>query len=130
MAYLTKEDIKVAIDVVWDLCTWAYRGANPMESIEQHEINIQKKGPKDLLTIDREKLRFGKYTRGYSELSSEQLNGLLWLLGEWSCRSSLSDPMGSHWRSKFAFEALLKFSRKPLTLNDVTALMRKACRRH
>jgi len=73
----------------------------------------------DKIIIDREKLSFGKYTKRYADLSSDQMAGLLWLLGEWSARHDNHHP-----RSQAAKKALMEFSRAPLTLEEVKALMR------
>jgi hypothetical protein len=79
------------------------------------------------LTLDRESLRLGKYTQGYENLTSTQLEGLLWLLGEWSCRVHEDGTFGANKaRAQAAFDALRVFHRKPLTLEEVKALMRKA----
>lgn len=119
MAYITKTDIKVLFKTFWEIGQWALRGFNPMEPMEDI---------KDKLVLDRESLWLGKYTRGFDKLSSEQLEGLLWLIGEWSVRSSLEDPMGYHPRSKAAFKAMLEFKRKPLTREEAMALMRESVR--
>jgi hypothetical protein len=80
------------------------------------------------LTLDRESLRLGKYTRGYENLTPTQLEGLLWLLGEWSCRVHEDGTFGANKaRAQAAFDALRVFHRKPLTLEEVKALIRKAC---
>lgn len=81
------------------------------------------------LTLDRESLRLGKYTRGYENLTSTQLEGLLWLLGEWSCRVHEDGTFGANKsRAQAAFHALREFSRKPLTLEEVKSLIRKAAK--
>jgi hypothetical protein len=78
----------------------------------------------DDITLSREKLRMGKYTRAYARLTSDELEGLLWLLGEWSVRRD-----GGHPRADVALEALRNFSHEPLTLEEVYPLMRAAKRR-
>ena len=79
------------------------------------------------LCIDRVDLRLGKYTNRYHELTSEQLHGLLWLLGEWSCRVREDGTIGARKaRGKAAIEALREFHHRPLTIDEVKALMRSA----
>lgn len=73
------------------------------------------------LILDRETLRDGKYTRGYADMTPEQLEALLWLLGEWSIRYG-----GDHPRAVAAQDALLNFTRNPLTMAEVHELMRTA----
>lgn len=85
---------------------------------------------KDPLVLDREALRLGKYTRGYDKLTSEQLHGLLWLFGEWACRAHPDGGVtGCHTRAIEALAAMRQFARKPLTLDEVQALMRDAARK-
>lgn len=71
------------------------------------------------IVLDREKLRDGKYTRGLEKLTSDQLHGLLWLVGEWAVRCDNDHP-----RSVAAKKAILNFFHDPLTLEEVYALMR------
>jgi hypothetical protein len=40
VSYLTKEDIKIAVEIVWDICKWLWRGGNPMEPFEYLEGEI------------------------------------------------------------------------------------------
>lgn len=75
----------------------------------------------DTLSIERETLRMGKYTRGFDKLTTDQLHGLLWLLGEWTVRGDNGHP-----RSTAAREALKTFNDKPCTLEEVHELMRGA----
>ena len=75
------------------------------------------------ITLDRENLRQGKYTRAYKDLTSDQLEGLLWLLGEWAIRHG-----GNHPRAEAAQKALLEFSNTPLGIEEVKSLIRKANR--
>lgn len=125
MPYLTKTDIKVTFDLCKDIFKWILRGGNPMEPFEWLEGEVWKDDElMNELTIDREKLRLGKYTRGFEKLTSDQLQGLLWLFGEWAVRSDWEDPMGRHPRSKAAFKAMLNFRYKPMTIDEVMALMR------
>ncbi len=79
------------------------------------------------LCLDRESLRLGKYTARYAELTSEQLQGLLWLLGEWSCRVHSDGSLGANVaRAQVAIDALREFPRKPFTVDEARALMRDA----
>lgn len=71
------------------------------------------------IVLDRERLRMGKYTRGLEKLTSDQLHGLLWLVGEWAVRGDNDHP-----RSVAAKKAILEFFHDPLTLEEVYALMR------
>jgi hypothetical protein len=78
--------------------------------------------------IQRE-LKLGKYTSGFEKMTIEQVMGLLWLLGEWSCRDESlpvepSETKG-HRRKATARNALLEFCRKKLTLEEVKQLMRE-----
>lgn len=94
-------------------------------SIEEAEIRLD-----NSLVLDRESLRLGKYTKGYDKLTSEQLHGLLWLLGEWACRAHPDGGVtGCHTRAIDALAALRQFTRKPLTLDEVQQLMRDAARK-
>jgi len=73
----------------------------------------------DELVLDRERLRMGKYTRGYAGLTADQLEGLLWLLGEWTIRGD-----NGHRRSIAARKALL--SRDRFTLEEAHEVIRNA----
>lgn len=76
-----------------------------------------------------ESLRLGKYTARYADLTSDQLQGLLWLLGEWSSRVRHDGTFGGNKaRAQAAIDALREFHRKPLTLGEAQALMRDADR--
>ena len=75
----------------------------------------------DTLSIDRETLRMGKYTRSFDKLTTDQLHGLLWLLGEWTIRGDNGHP-----RSEAAREALKLFGRNPLTIDEAHEVIRKA----
>jgi len=75
----------------------------------------------DDLTISREVLKMGKYTRGFDKLTTDQLHGLLWLLGEWTVRGDNGHP-----RSEAARAALKEFNQAPLTLEEAHELMRNA----
>lgn len=79
------------------------------------------------LKISRKRLRLGKYTHGYENLTSEQLHGLLWLLGEWSCRANRDGSVdGCHPRARGALHALVWFRVRPLDIDEAKALMRGA----
>ena len=81
------------------------------------------------LTLDRNHLNLGKYTKRYAELTPDQLTGLLWLLGEWSCRVRPDGSLGCNKnRAKVALETLQKFHKEPLGREEVRALMREAAR--
>lgn len=81
------------------------------------------------LMIDRDELQLGKYTKGYANLTDEQLHGLLWLLGEWSCRADHDGSVkGGHARGQAALKALRSFNRNPFTLEEAQELMRDAAR--
>jgi len=80
------------------------------------------------LTLDRESLRLGKYTNCYANLTPLQLEGLLWLLGEWSCRVREGKFVGNKNRARVALKTLQEFHRKPLDRDEVRALMRDAAR--
>ncbi len=79
------------------------------------------------ITLEREQLRLGKYTRAYADLTADQLSGLLWLLGEWSCRVRSDGTLGANKaRAGAAIRALRQFHRKPFTREEARALMRNA----
>jgi hypothetical protein len=79
------------------------------------------------LALSRKELKLGKYTSGYDKLTSDQFQGLLWLLGEWSCRAQEDGTLTANkGRAYAARKALMEFTRNPLTLDEVRALMRKA----
>ena len=82
----------------------------------------------DQITLDRERLRLGKYFGRYAKLTSDQMYGLLWLLGEWSIRADEEEGkyIGNEARSIAARKALLEFHMKPLTLDQAMRLMRDA----
>ena len=83
----------------------------------------------EFIDLNRQELKLGKYTRGYADLTSDQLTGLLWLLGEWSCRVHSDGSLGANKnRAKVALETLQKFHREPLGREEVMALMRDAAR--
>jgi hypothetical protein len=71
------------------------------------------------LSIDREKLRMGKYTRRFADYTPDELEGLLWLLGEWTVRGD-----NGHRRSIAARKALL--SRDRFTLEKAHEVIRNA----
>ena len=75
----------------------------------------------DNIILNREELKSGKYTSAYADLAPDQMEGLLWLLGEWSVRGDSDHP-----RAQVAKKALLEFSHSPLTCDEVRALMRDA----
>lgn len=78
----------------------------------------------DTIVLVRESLRLGKYTSGYAELSAEQLEGPLWLLGEWSIRVRTDGTLGANKRrAQAALDALRTFHRRPLTREQVRSLM-------
>ena len=74
----------------------------------------------DILSIDRGALRMGKYTRSFDNLTTDQLHGLLWLLGEWTIRGDNGHP-----RSEAAREALKLFGREPSPLMKYTKSFEK-----
>ena len=79
------------------------------------------------LMLDRDELGLGKYTKGYANLTDKQLHGLLWLLGEWSCRADHDGSVkGGHARGQAALKALRSFNRNPFTLDEAQELMRDA----
>ena len=81
------------------------------------------------LTLDRRNLRLGKYTSRYADLTPMQLEGLLWLLGEWSARVRPDGSLGANKnRAKVALDTLRDFHIKPLVREEVRALMREAAR--
>jgi hypothetical protein len=73
----------------------------------------------ETLTLDREKLRMGKYTKSYADLTPDELEGLLWLLDEWTIRGDSDHP-----RAVAARKALL--SRERFTLDRAHEVIRNA----
>jgi hypothetical protein len=116
-----------------------YMGGMPMEGgiflgfrngFEHGQLAEREKPPQPTINVEREKLRLGKYTSGYEKLTPEQLQGLLWLLGEWSCRADEDGTLRANkGRAEAARKALCRFTRNPLTVDEARALMREAARR-
>ena len=84
-----------------------------------------------LLTVSRKSLRLGKYTNRFADLTSDQLNGLLWLVGEFSSRAvpdefKVEEQVGGMRRWAAALNAMASFGNRPLGLEEVRALMRQA----
>lgn len=92
-----------------------------LASVKTIETSGQRQMDNNKIVLDREELGFGKYTNAYAGISSDQMEGLLWLLGEWSIRGDIDHP-----RAQAAKKALLEFSHSPLTRDEVGALMRGA----
>jgi len=46
----------------------------------------------DPLSLSRNELRLGKYTRWAADLTPDEMRALLWVVGEFGCRSSPDDP--------------------------------------
>lgn len=84
---------------------------------------LKLRDPGGRIVLDRPSLQLGKYTRAYANLSPEQLQGLLWLVGEWSVRAQTNHY---HPRAKAALRLLTDFGSEPLTLEQVKAEMRAA----
>ena len=79
-------------------------------------------------------LRNGKYTHWMSKLSDRKLAGLLWLVGEFSIRSSDGDyDVNDHdypgERRKYgALAAIVSFRRSPMSLDEVKRYIRSCLR--
>jgi len=98
------------------------------EELEQHPCDP------GLPTMIYAALSNGKYTKWMAELSLGQLNGLLWLVGEFAARSSADefpcdDKSYPGDRRKYgALAALARFRREPMTLDQVLAYIRSTVR--
>ncbi len=69
-------------------------------------------------------LRDGKYTDWAAELNETQLVGLIWLVGEFSVRSSgsefaIDDEVGGQRRKVAALKALASFPEEPMGVHEV-----------
>ncbi len=71
----------------------------------------------------------GKYTHWMAEFSSDQLAGLLWLVGEYAVRTSAMQELpatsGGERRRVGASNAIANFRREPLTLDDAKQYIRR-----
>ena len=117
------------IDVYFHKGDCAMIGVADMMGIALQKEALEPIPEERALTLDREELRLGKYTKGCERWTPEQLRGLLWLLGEWTCRVDHDGSVkGAHARGQAAFKALLNFNRNPLTIDEVQELMRNSKR--
>lgn len=85
------------------------------------------------LPIDREKLALNKYARWAKDLTTDQLLGLLGLIGEFSYRARPGDyplegVVGADRRKVAALRALARFNSHPLTDNEARRFIRAAMR--
>lgn len=111
-----KDDVDYSVRMV----TWR-------EFREDLDALLMKEGNLDELRL---RLADGKYTKQYADLTLDQLHGLFWLLGEWSVRARSEVPvqkgLGGESRMGFARNALVRFDRQPMGIDEVKALMRAA----
>ena len=81
------------------------------------------------ILISREQLSYGKYTRWAKDLSTAEVYGLLWLIGEHFGRQSAldfdykSETYPGNRRKVAAGAALADFNRHPMTVDQVRAYM-------
>jgi len=82
----------------------------------------------------RNRLAEGKYTRRYANLNDDHLVGLLWLLGEFACRSSvhefdhLDTAPGGQKRKFGALRALISFDTNPMTEDEARSYIQRCLR--
>ncbi len=82
----------------------------------------------------RNKLADGKYTRRYANLNDDHLVGLLWLLGEFACRSNvhefdhLDTAVGGQQRKFGALRALIDFDTNPMTEDEARSYIQQCIR--
>lgn len=101
----------------------------------EEELNVEKIGETKLntITLDLDELSFGKYTRWAKNLTADQFNGLLWLIGEFMVRAYPSDydytkEIGGRRRKIAALRAIAEFDRDPLGFEESLAWIRAAAR--
>jgi hypothetical protein len=84
------------------------------------------------LSIERDRLRLGKYTSWAADLSGDQLMALLWMVGEYGIRSSAKheDPAaGCDMRREVGRRALVSFvHQQPISLEEAKRLIRQGLR--
>lgn len=90
----------------------------------------------DSLSISRERLKIGKYTRWAAELTEEEMYGLLWMLGEAGIRvqahelENLDALKNKNKRARIGLvEALRYVQGAPKTLEQALDVIRDAARR-
>jgi hypothetical protein len=78
----------------------------------------------------RDRLADGKYTKKFSNLSDDELAGLLWLVGEFAVRASATDyriedaRYRAERRKIGALRAIVDFHRAPMGVDDVRRYIR------
>jgi hypothetical protein len=84
-----------------------------------------------MIGLNPEHLRRGKYTKWALKIeTSDQLEALLWLLGEHYIRFIEGDPLSmQHPRCRAAHTALMDFHRRPFGLEEAKQRMRDALNR-
>ena len=83
-----------------------------------------------------EKIRLGKYTRWAKGMTEDQLEGLLWAVGEFGCRASIPlevlskhpvDDVFAHARAVTGLKIIADFARGEfITRDEVRHVMREA----
>ena len=88
------------------------------------------------LSLSRKELRLGKYTRWAADLTPDEMLALLWVVGEFGCRSSPDDPeypplgLFSLARKEVGRQMLVGFVHgSPLTLEQAREQVRRAVMR-
>jgi hypothetical protein len=84
------------------------------------------------LSVERERLRLGKYTSWAADLSADELLALLWMVGEYGIRSSAAseDPsIGCDVRREVGRRALVSFvHHRPISLEEAKRQIRQGLR--
>ena len=83
----------------------------------------------DLLSIEREELRLGKYTYWAADLTPDQLKALLWMVGEYGIRAPMGNEVPgpvSDVRREVGRRALVGFvKRQPISSEEAKRQIRK-----
>jgi hypothetical protein len=81
----------------------------------------------DLLSIEREELRLGKYTSWAADLTPDQLKALLWMVGEYGIRAPMENEVPvSDVRREVGRRALVGFvKRQPISSEEAKRQIRK-----
>ena len=81
-----------------------------------------------VLTLDRERLRTGKYTQWAAELSSDEIFAFIWLFGEFGIRTSadsVRDLIREKGRARSGLLGAMEFVHgKPLSLDEAVNRVR------
>ena len=84
------------------------------------------------LSVERDRLKLGKYTSWAADLSADELLALLWMVGEYGIRSSAEseDPsIGCDVRREVGRRALVSFvHHRPISLEEAKRQIRQGLR--